>query len=101
MKLTTCFDSYLIDNGLWVYKFNVENVDKKYVKEAKQIDGDNYWDKCFALRVYYQEVREDEKSYLECSLLYTTNEGDDLEFDYNPTKEEEKWLYDYVEKENK
>ena len=100
MKILDCIEDYYIGDGLWVYEFNVTNVPEDYIEAAREEDGENYGCQYFCLRVYYQEKDEYGASYISCSILYVTNEGDDLEFDYEPTAEDEKFLSAYVGKED-
>lgn len=99
MKIKGCTDCYCIDDDLWSVTFNVEDVDEEYIEKAKEEDGECFWDRCFELHVYFQEERDYCKSHLTYSLIYVLNEGDELEFDYELTDEQEMELLALIRKE--
>jgi hypothetical protein len=99
MKIKGCTDCCCIDDGLWSLCFNVEDVEEEYIEKAKEEDGESFWDRCFELQVYFQEKRDYCETYITCSLIYVTNEGSDLEFNYELTGEQELELFMLIRKE--
>ena len=95
MKLKQCFDADYILYGTWVLNFGVEDVDANFIEEAKRVDGKNYCSRYFFFRVYYHE---NDPYNLSCDVMYTTDDGEDMEMDYTLSEEEKEYVLEKVRK---
>lgn len=88
-----CFDSYCVDNYLWVLKYYPDEIWPEHIDQAKSEDGENYDEGCFYVRVYYHQDTQE----LLCSMMYICDNGIDLEMDYK--SQDIDWLLRDVQKQ--
>jgi hypothetical protein len=97
MQITHCYYVGHYEGNVKLLIFFVSDVERKYVKTAKEQAGDKYRIYDFEVRAYY----DTKKDKLQCTFVYVLNAENVIQFDYKFKRVQKQEIHARVLKELK